>query len=181
MLTRHEKRKEIRSAILTLKTHANALFEQQLAQTFKFPILRCAMEFNANLSRSMHEQYQSQGVDVMQAFAPFVAFESWLRQGLVLEAIMQERMLASHVRAILNHLRMGYAESDGSWENALCLTDGNRMLRMRFMVSGPMVQGRFVERFAEMAEERREHDAYQPEVLKTEEVEESKSQVSTDD
>ena len=43
-------------------------------------------------------------------------------------------MLAAHVRAILNHLRMGYAESDGSWENALCLTDGNRMLRMRFMV-----------------------------------------------
>ena len=32
-----------------------------------------------------------------------------------------------------------------------------------------------------MAEERREHDVYQPEVLKTEEVEESKSQVSTDD
>ena len=96
----------------------------------------------------MHEQYQNQGVDVMQAFAPFVAFESWLRQGLVLEAIMQERMLASHVRAILNHLRMGYAESDGSWDNALCMTDGNRMLRMRFMVSGPIVQGRFVEQYA---------------------------------
>ena len=141
------------------------------------------MEFNASLSRAMHDQYQNQGVDVMQAFAPFIAFESWLRQGLVLEAIMQERMLAGHVRAILNHLRMGYAESNGSWENALALTDAKKIFRMRFMVSGPMIQGRFIERISEMAEERREHDVFQPEVLKTEEAEEEEvksHEVSTD-
>ena len=61
----------------------------------------------------------------MQAFAPYIAFESWLRRGLILEALMQERMLAGHVRSILNHMRMGYAESAGSWENAIRLADGN--------------------------------------------------------
>lgn len=96
----------------------------------------------------------------MQAFAPYIAFESWLKHGLVLEAIMQERMLAAHVRAILNHMRMGYAESDGSWESALMLTDGNQMFRMRFLVNGPMIKGKFFERYAEMAEERRLHEVY---------------------
>ena len=126
MLTRHERRQEVRSAILTLKTHANALFEQQMGQTFKFPILRSAMAFNAGLSRALHDSYTNKGIDVMQAFTPYVAFESWLKHGLILEALMQERMLAGHVRSILNHLRQGYAESNGSWENALVMNgDGN--------------------------------------------------------
>jgi hypothetical protein len=50
----------------------------------------------------------------MQAFAPFVSFESWLKHGLVLEVVMQERLLAAHVRSVLNHLMQGYDESHGS-------------------------------------------------------------------
>ena len=181
MLIRHERRKEIRSAILTLRTHANALYEQEIVQTLKFPILRCAMAFNASLSKAMHDQYKNQGVDVMQAFAPYIAFESWLRRGLVLEALMQERMLAAHVRSILNHLRQGYAESAGSWENALSMSDGNAIFRMR-MMSNPLINGRFMERYAELVEDRREHEVFQPQVLnKTTEEDVKSHEVSTDD
>ena len=63
------------------------------------------MAFNAGLSQALHDSYTNRGIDVMQAFAPYVAFESWLKRGLVLEALMQERMLAAHVRSILNHLQ----------------------------------------------------------------------------
>lgn len=189
MLTRHEQRRQIRSAILTLKTHANALFEQQVGQNLRFPILRCAMAFNENLGRALHQEYSNRGIDIMQAFAPYIAFESWLRRGLVLEALMQERMLAAHVRSILNHMRQGYAESEGSWETAIALSDGNQILRMRLMVRNPsisLVNADFLDRYAALAEGRREHELFRTERLKTneedEEEEECKSHdVSTDD
>ena len=116
----------------------------------------------------------------MQAFAPYVAFESWLKRGLVLEALMQERMLAAHVRSILNHLQQGYAESSGSWENAVALTDGNQMLRMRLAVPQPLITGRFFERYAEMVEERRLQDVFQQEQLKPDIDEEIKSNSTND-
>ena len=116
----------------------------------------------------------------MQAFAPYVAFESWLKRGLVLEALMQERMLAVHVRSILNHLQQGYAESSGSWENAVALTDGNQMLRMRLAVPQPLITGRFFERYAEMVEERRMQDVFQQEQLKPDIDEDYKSNSTND-
>ena len=116
----------------------------------------------------------------MQAFAPYVAFESWLKRGLVLEALMQERMLAAHVRSILNHLQQGYAESSGSWENAVALTDGNQMLRMRLAVPQPLITGRFFERYAELVEERRLQDVFQQEQLKPDIDEDYKSNSTND-
>ena len=116
----------------------------------------------------------------MQAFAPYVAFESWLKRGLVLEALMQERMLAVHVRSILNHLQQGYAESSGSWENAVALTDGNQMLRMRLAIPQPLITGRFFERYAEMVEERRLQDVFQLEQLKPDIDEDYKSNSTND-
>ena len=139
------------------------------------------MAFNAGLSRALHDSYTNKGIDVMQAFTPYVAFESWLKHGLILEALMQERMLAGHVRSILNHLRQGYAESNGSWENALVMNgDGNQMLRMRLMATQPLIQGRFFERYAEMAEERRLQDVFQLDQLKANDEEEIKSISTTD-
>ena len=44
----------------------------------------------------------------MHAVAPYVAFESWLNQGFVLEVVIQERMLARHVASILGQLVSGY-------------------------------------------------------------------------
>ena len=37
----------------------------------------------------------------MQVFAPYISFENWLSRGLILEVVMQERMLAAHVRSVL--------------------------------------------------------------------------------
>ena len=117
MLGRHkESNKKIRSAILTLKTYANVLFEQNMGQNFQFPILRSSMAFNSTLTDALHSQYQSQGIDVMQVFSPYVAFESWLSRGLILEVIMQERMLAAHVRSVLNHLKLGYSRTHGTFQ-----------------------------------------------------------------
>ena len=67
----------------------------------------------------------------MQVFSPYVAFESWLSRGLILEVIMQERMLAAHVRSVLNHLKLGYSRSHGTFRQAI---DNNlNLLRMRLM------------------------------------------------
>ena len=122
MLARHTNSdKKVRSAILTLKTHANALFEQGLDEKFKFPILRSTMAFNSALSKSLHDAYSSgrQGIDVMEAEAPYIAFESWREQGLVLEVAMQERMLAAHVSSVLKQLPCGYQETKGTKAEAL--------------------------------------------------------------
>lgn len=63
------------------------------------------MAFNQALTRALHEEYCGQGIDIMQVLAPYVAFESFVNQGLVLEVVMQERMLTLHVRSVFNHLR----------------------------------------------------------------------------
>lgn len=118
MLVRHTRKKK-RSGILTLKTQANAIFESIVVKKAAFPILKSTMAFNSALTAAMHEQYSDQGIDVMQAVAPYVAFESWLKQGLVLEVVMQERMLARHVTSVFSHLMQGYADSHGNWETAL--------------------------------------------------------------
>ena len=152
MLSRH-KQKKLHSAILTLKTHANALFEHKMAQTLQFPILRSAMAFNSTLTAAMHEQYSGRGIDVMQAFAPFVAFESWLKHGLILEVVMQERMLAGHVRSVLNHLMQGYSDSHGSFKEA-----SQRNMHLRFLSPFGAFNACLFERYAEMAEDRRLHE-----------------------
>ena len=66
-----------------------------------------------------------------------MAFESWLSRGLILEVIMQERMLAAHVCSVLNHLRMGYSRTYGSFQEAL--NSNFTLLRMRLMA--PMSLG----------------------------------------
>lgn len=121
MLQRKAAQPEIRSAIVTIRSHANALFEQRLGQTFYCPVLRSAMAFNTALTQAMNEQY-SADIDIMQALTPVVSFESYASQGLILEVLMQERLLAGHVRSVLNHLARGYAETHGSLEDALCST-----------------------------------------------------------
>ena len=55
----------------------------------------------------------------MRVFAPYVSFESWSTRGFVLEVVMQERILAAHVRSVLNHLRLGYQETSGTAPEAL--------------------------------------------------------------
>ena len=66
----------------------------------------------------------------MQVFAPYISFENWLSRGLVLEVVMQERMLMVHVRSVLMHLRRGYTESHGSMEEALA--SNFELFRLRF-------------------------------------------------
>ena len=90
MLLRHTSggQKKKRSGILTLKTQANAIFERHMVKTLAFPILKSAMAFNSSLTAAMHEKYSGEGIDVMQAIAPYIAFESWLKHGLVLEVVM---------------------------------------------------------------------------------------------
>ena len=106
MLARHKSNKAHRSAILTLKTHANDIIEEGInSAQLAFPILRSAMAFNQALTRALHEEYTGQGIDIMQVLAPYVAFESFMTQGVVLEVVMHEHMLAVHVRSVFNHLR----------------------------------------------------------------------------
>jgi|Transcript_14660 hypothetical protein len=76
------------------------------------------MAFNAALTEALRENY-SADIDIMQALTPVVAFESYLSQGLVLEVVMQERLLATHVCSVLNHLMRGHGETHGSLEEAL--------------------------------------------------------------
>ena len=76
------------------------------------------MEFNAALTRAIQEQFNNE-IDIMQALTPVVAFESYLSHGLILEVVMQERLLAAHVRSVLNHLQRGYSETFGSLEETL--------------------------------------------------------------
>jgi hypothetical protein len=97
------------------------------------------MAFNASLSASLHDAYASQGIDVMHALAPLIAFESWLQKGLILEVVMQERMLAAHVRSVLNHLLWGCSESKGSLEAAV--VTNFKHLRLLRPISG--LQARF--------------------------------------
>ena len=87
MLERRTLQQEIRSAILTVKTHANASFEERFGKSFYFPVLRSTMAFNAALTQAMHDHYSSE-IDIMQAMTPLVAFESCSSQGLVLEVVM---------------------------------------------------------------------------------------------
>ena len=68
----------------------------------------------------------------MQALTPMVAFESYLSQGLILEVVMQERLLLAHVRSVLGHLQRGYAHSYGSMSEAL--HNNFRILRMRYSI-----------------------------------------------
>lgn len=76
------------------------------------------MAFNATLSDSLHKQYSGKGIDIIRAVTPYAGFESWLKRGLILEVVMQERILARHVKAVLNHLVQGYSETSGTFEEA---------------------------------------------------------------
>ena len=84
-------------------------------RSFQFPILRSAMAFNNTLTKAIQAQInkKSKAVDVLQVHvSPFLAsFESWLNRGLILEVVMQERMLVAHVRSVLKHLRRGYCQT----------------------------------------------------------------------
>jgi len=119
------------------------LFEQRMGQVFHFPILRSAMAFNQALTKSLHSQYGDKGIDVMQAMTPYVSFENWLSKGLILEVLMQERMLATHVRAVLNHLRMGYSESFGSPAEAFM----QNFKTLRFLSPQASMTSRLFERY----------------------------------
>lgn len=65
MLTRSKRNSKKRSAILTLKTQANAIFENSIAKTLQFPVLKSAMAFNAALAAALREHYSDKGIDVM--------------------------------------------------------------------------------------------------------------------
>ena len=67
-------------------------------------MLRAALAFNATLSQSLHDCYSDEGIDVMYAQCPFIAFESWLKRGLILEVVMQERVLALHIRRTFDQM-----------------------------------------------------------------------------
>lgn len=121
MLERKAAQPKVRSAIVTVRSHANSLYEQRLGSTFYCPVLRSAMAFNSALTEAMREHY-SADIDIMQALTPVVAFESYVSQGLILEVLMQERLMAGHVRSVLNHLARGFAETHGSLEDAMCST-----------------------------------------------------------
>ena len=118
MLERKKTQPNIRSAIVTVRTNANELFEKRLGSAFYCPVLRSALAFNSALTEAMREHY-SADIDIMQALTPVVAFESYLNQGLILEVLMQERLLSGHVRSVLNHLARGYGETHDSLEHAL--------------------------------------------------------------
>lgn len=113
------------------------------------------MAFNAALTQAMHNHYSSD-IDIMQAMTPLIAFESYLSQGLILEVVMQERLLSSHVRSVLGHLQRGYAHSYGSMSEAL--HSNFQILRMRYSIpnSAAVVnfQGQLLDRYAQMAVER---------------------------
>ena len=60
---------------------------------------------------------------------------------------MQERLMAGHVRSVLNHLARGFAETHGSIEDAMCST------LSKFVPSAHEWQSRLFARYAQMAEE----------------------------
>ena len=149
MLSRRQQQSQARSAILTLRTHANAVFEERLGRNWSCPVLRSTMAFNSALTQAMYEQF-SADIDIMQALTPVVAFESYLSQGLVLEVIMQERLLYVHVRSVLNHLQRGYSETYGSYQEALS-NSSLKFLRMRYSIpSYQMFQADFFRRYTQM-------------------------------
>ena len=140
---------------MTLRTHANAVFECRLGQAMDYPILRSALAFNASLSAALRDQYRSSGVDVMQALVPYVSFESWISRGLILEVVMQERMLAVNVQSVLNHLVQGYAETHGSIEEALASNFNS--LRLRLTAPFSPIQAQLLQRHLQMEDARRVH------------------------
>ena len=100
------------------------------------------MAFNSALSKSLHDAYSSgrQGIDVMEAEAPYIAFESWREHGLILEVAMQERMLTAHISSVLKQLPAGYRETKGT--KAEALVSNFRSLSLRLRLYGSNLQSR---------------------------------------
>lgn len=82
----------------------------------------------------------------MQVFAPYIAFENWLSRGLILEVVMQERLLAAHVRSVLTQLRYGYNETYGTLNEAL--VSNFAMLNLRFYApTGVLYRAQFFDNY----------------------------------
>ena len=93
----------------------------------------------------------------MQVLAPYVAFESFMTHGVVLEVVMHENMLSLHVRSVFNHLRQGYAETHGSFFEAVNAQFGTHSpFRLLFFGQGSTLQARLFQRYAYMVNERRQ-------------------------
>ena len=81
----------------------------------------------------------------MSVFAPYIAFENWTGRGLILEVVMQERMLATHVRSVLNQLRHGYSETYGSLNEAI--VSNFALFRLRLCAPTAVYQARFFDQY----------------------------------
>ena len=113
--TTEKGKKRSRSAILTLKSKSEFLFEKTSSRKniLQFPILQSAMAFSTSLSESLGKAYQDQGIDFMHAHAPFLAFESAFQYGLILQVLWNERLLKKHVSTVLSDMIQGSSSSTG--------------------------------------------------------------------
>ena len=85
----------------------------------------------------------------MQVFAPYISFENWLSRGLILEVVMQERMLAAHVRSVLTQLKFGYNETYGTLNEALATNFA--MFNLRFYApTGILYRAQFFDNYIAM-------------------------------
>ena len=108
-----------KSAILTITSETE--FVSRIQKGAGFPVFRGSTSFTQDLTESLREAYRHTGIDVMHCESPLVSFECpWSSKiaamvpNLVLQVMMEERLLERHVKSVLAQMCSGYTSSFGS-------------------------------------------------------------------
>ena len=95
-----------KSAILTITSETE--FMSRIQKGASFPIFQGATNFSQSLTESISKAYRQTGIDVMQCESPLVSFECpWnskiaaMVPNLVLQVVMEERLIEQHVKSVL--------------------------------------------------------------------------------
>ena len=89
----------------------------------------------------------------MHAYCPYVAFESWLQRGLILEVVMQKRMLQAHVANVIKQLVFGEKEAQLPGLQGFVAPDGKQLYHLPFTCPMASMQSRLFQRYVLKSEE----------------------------